>query len=99
MYHIPFDKRYLIGNERYSLTGFPTFYLSSSIYSCWEECNRCNLDFSNVALFKNSDKLLFLDMLLPKPNSSIQDKTLLGIPLILASRLKVAHDKGKFVPE
>lgn len=99
MYHIPFDKRYLIGNERYSLTGFPTFYLSSSIYSCWEECNRCNLDFSNVALFKNSDKLLFLDMLLPKPNSSIQDKTLFGIPLILASRLKVAHDKGKFVPE
>lgn len=52
MYHIPFNKRYLIGNERYSLTGFPTFYLSSSIYSCWEECNRCNLDFSNVALFK-----------------------------------------------
>ena len=40
MYHIPFNKRYLIGNERYSLTGFPTFYLSSSIYSCWEECNR-----------------------------------------------------------
>ena len=99
MYHIPFNKRFLIGNERYSLTGFPTFYLSSSIYSCWEECNRCNLDFSNVALFKNTDKLLFLDMLLPKPNSSIQDNTLLGIPLILASRLKVAHDKGKFVPE
>ena len=61
--------------------------------------NAIDLDFSNVALFKNSDKLLFLDMLLPKPNSSIQDKTLLGIPLILASRLKVAHDKGKFVPE
>ena len=99
MYHIPFNKRYLIGNERYSLTGFPTFYLSSSIYSCWEECNRCNLDFSNVALFKNTDKLLFLDMLLPKSNSSVHDNTLLGVPLILASRLKVVHDKGKFVPE
>lgn len=99
MYHIPFNKRYLIGNERYSLTGFPTFYLSSSIYSCWEECNRCNLDFSNVALFKNTNKLLFLDMLLPKPNNSVYDNTLLGMPLILASRLKVVHDKGKFVPE
>lgn len=99
MYHIPFNKRYLIGNERYSLTGFPTFYLSSSIYSCWEECNRCNLDFSNVALFKNTDRLLFLDMLLPKPSSSVHDNTLFGVPLILASRLKVVHDKGKFVPE
>lgn len=99
MYHIPFNKRYLIGNERYSLTGFPTFYLSPSIYSCWEECNRCNLDFSNVALFKNTDRLQFLDMVLPKPNSIIYDNTLLWIPLILASRLKVIHDKGKFVPK
>lgn len=38
-------------------------------------------------------------MVLPKPNSIIYDNTLLWIPLILASRLKVIHDKGKFVPE
>ena len=31
MYHIPFDKNYLVGNERFSITGFPTLYLSSYI--------------------------------------------------------------------
>ncbi len=38
-------------------------------------------------------------MVLPKPNSIVYDNTLLWIPLILALRLKVIHDKGKFVPE
>lgn len=99
MYHIPFNLRHLIGNERYSITGFPTFYLSASVYGCWEECKRCNLDFSNVALFKSTSELTFLDMVPPNESKYVTYESLLGLPLILASRLKVIHKDGKFVPE
>lgn len=99
MFHIPFNLRHLVDNERYSITGFPTFYLSASVYGCWEECQRCNLDFSNVALFKSTRELTFLDMVPPNENKSVTYESLLGLPLILASRLKVIHKDGKFVPE
>ena len=31
MFHIPYDKRYLVGNQRFSLSGFPLLYLSLSL--------------------------------------------------------------------
>jgi hypothetical protein len=37
MYHIPFDKRHLVGLERYSFPGLPCLYLGGSSYVCWEE--------------------------------------------------------------
>lgn len=54
-YHIPFNQRYLIGNQRYSLSGIPCLYLASSmdcVYAelgqkknvCLCEC-KCKKDF------------------------------------------------------
>lgn len=40
LFHIPFEKRHLIKNNRFSLTGFPCLYFGSSIYGCWEEMGR-----------------------------------------------------------
>lgn len=37
MFHIPFNKRYLINNQRYSLTGQPLIYIGSSIIDVMEE--------------------------------------------------------------
>lgn len=37
MFHIPYDKRYLIGNQRYSMSGHPFLYLGSSIINILEE--------------------------------------------------------------
>lgn len=31
MFHIPYDKRYLVGNQRFSLSGYPLLYLNASI--------------------------------------------------------------------
>lgn len=36
-YHIPFDQRYLIGNQRYSLSGIPCLYLASSMDCVYAE--------------------------------------------------------------
>lgn len=39
MFHIPYDKRYLVGNQRFSLSGFPLLYLNSSLKGVLSELN------------------------------------------------------------
>lgn len=99
MYHVPFEQRYKIGNDRYGITGFPVFYLSSSSYGCWEELKRPNLEFTNVALFKSTQNMLFIDMVLPSNEETINKKFMMSLPLILASRLKVKHPEGNYIQE
>lgn len=38
LFHIPFDKRYLVKSYRYSTPGFPCLYLSEQESLCWLEC-------------------------------------------------------------
>lgn len=38
LFHIPYKKRHLASNERYSLAGHPCLYLSSQLYIAWQEC-------------------------------------------------------------
>ncbi len=40
IFHIPFDKRYRVTPQRYSISGLPCLYLAGSIYTCWEELGR-----------------------------------------------------------
>lgn len=47
MFHIPFDKRYLISNQRFSLNGHPLLYLGGSTYNVRQE-----LDVSEEELEK-----------------------------------------------
>lgn len=99
MYHVPFELRYKVGNFRYNSTGMPTFYLSSSVYGCWEEVQRTNMDFANVSLFKPTRDLLFLDMTIPSMKKSIDTSGIMALPLIMASRLDVQRIGENFIPE
>ena len=47
MFHIPYDKRNLVGNQRFSLSGLPCLYLGGSSYICWEELGRKDLSSTN----------------------------------------------------
>lgn len=38
LFHIPYDKRALASNERFSLSGFPCLYLSTMLPLAWQEC-------------------------------------------------------------
>ncbi|WP_310603357.1 hypothetical protein [Anaerosporobacter sp.] len=49
MFHIPFNKRYLISNQIYSLTGQPIIYLGKSIIDIAEE-----LEIEDITKFKVS---------------------------------------------
>lgn len=44
MFHVPFEKRGIISNNRYSIAGFPCLYVGKSILACWEEMHKPNID-------------------------------------------------------
>jgi len=44
IFHVPFQNRHRVGNQRYSIAGLPCLYLGSSIWICWEELNRPELN-------------------------------------------------------
>ena len=61
LFHIPFQLNHLIGNNRFSLSGFPCLYMSNSVYGAWEELNRPNIDKCFVSKF-DLTKLSFIDL-------------------------------------
>ncbi|UAB71652.1 hypothetical protein INR79_07075 [Vibrio sp. SCSIO 43132] len=65
MFHIPFNMRHLVGAQRYSIAGLPCLYLGTSIYVCWQEMGKPNLDSLyissyqlNAANYNNPKRLL-----------------------------------------
>lgn len=38
LFHIPLSKRACSNNERFSLVGFPSLYLSTMLPLAWQEC-------------------------------------------------------------
>lgn len=53
MFHICFEKRYLVGTQRYSYPGLPCLYLGSTVEVCCEELN-CWEKNLNIARFKKN---------------------------------------------
>ena len=50
MFHIPFDKRYLIENQRFSLNGQPLLYLGGSPATVFEELDLSENELGKVAI-------------------------------------------------
>lgn len=44
LFHIPLHKRHLVDTQRFSLPGVPCLYLGGSLYVCWEELQRPDVD-------------------------------------------------------
>ena len=62
MFHIPFDKRHLVSNNRFSVHGFPSLYLGESTYICWEEMENPNFDTCNISIFSNDHPLSVINL-------------------------------------
>lgn len=50
LFHVPFSRRYVIGNQRYGLAGIPCLYVSESIEVALEETG-VNIDEANAAIY------------------------------------------------
>ena len=96
MFHIPYDKRNLVGNQRYSLSGLPCLYLGGSSYICWEELGRKDFSTTNYSGYSLKKDIKVFDFLLPV---SISDEhQIRRIVLILACSL-AANRESLFKPE
>lgn len=96
MFHIPFEKNYLVGNERFSLSGFPSLYLGESSYVCWEELRHPNLENVTLAIFQAKQYVKVIDL-------TYDGKSTISNPLkhclFLASTIPVLHKDAPFKPE
>lgn len=69
IFHVPFEKRHLVSNERYSIAGLPCLYLGSSTWVCWDELGRPAFDEIFVSLFRMAEEVVVLDFELPPINA------------------------------
>lgn len=99
-FHVPFDKRGKIGNNRYSISGYPCLYLGRSIYTCWEEIRRPDSSDIVASAFKIEKALRLLDLRLQSANKSSANEMDYWalLPYILASSIRV-HNDDVFKPE
>ena len=97
MSHIPFELNHLVSNERYSISGFPSLYLGTSAYVCWEELHRPNFEYTNTPLFKTKKDVYVLDLTNQKYYSFTNH--LFSDCLILACSIPVAYPDAPFKPE
>lgn len=65
IFHVPFEQRHKVRNQRYSIAGLPCLYLGSSIWICWEELNRPELDSIWISRFRLSTEVTVLDFQFP----------------------------------
>jgi len=60
MFHIPTNKTQIVSNYRYSINGFPCLYLGASLYVCWEETRRSDIDNVNYVKITPTKDLTFV---------------------------------------
>ena len=97
MFHIRFDKRHLVSNNRFSVNGIPSLYLGESTYICWEEMGSPNLDTCNASVFINGDSLSVIN-LSPIMEDFAYDK-ILKYPLAYICLLGTIHHDDPFKEE
>jgi hypothetical protein len=65
LFHVPFEIRHRVQNQRYSIAGLPCLYLGSSTWVCWEELGRPDLDSIFVSRFRIVEEVRVLDFQFP----------------------------------
>ncbi len=101
MFHIPFDMRGKASNQRFSLAGYPCLYLGRSIYGCWEETKRPNIDTFNVVALRSIKEFNMLSLTIPdiQAESDLTYNYLMSLPLRLACSLVANSKNDPFKPE
>lgn len=110
MFHMPFSMREKVSTQRYSIAGFPSLYLSESIFGCWEELGRPNLNACMISAVQNVQPFKVLDLTIPNIEDwkkGIHDgdkkhlqKQICRFPLVIASTMRSDNSATRtFKPE
>ena len=107
MLHIPFDKREIVKNFRFSVTGLPCCYLSTTSWGSWIEMGKPSRRKFNVSAFKLPKNLRVLNLCvqqylidgmsaMPSPEEYQRIIYMLEIfPLVIATSFRVTRQKER----
>lgn len=97
MFHIPFEEVRRTGNQRFSLSGYPSLYLGNSTYICWEELSRPSIEKSNFSVLRNEREIRMFDITPPFVVGKEED--ILRFPLGISSAIKFTDSQFPFKSE
>jgi hypothetical protein len=111
LFHIPFEKRYKVSTNRYSVPGLPALYMGGSVYVCWEEFKRHRFRDMYFARLVSTQELDIIRILrIPDFVKELETKEIadaihhiwqyIGIfPITIACTICVEHSNEPFKPE
>lgn len=104
MFHVPFRKLGCLGNQRFSISGFPCLYLGNSVWSCWEEMHEPDMNNSCVSRIEAVGELKLLNLSWPVNDATVVDniadyKAVCTWPLIIACSIRTLNPQDTFKPE
>ena len=110
MFHIPFSKRHLVANQRFSIAGLPCLYLGSSIYVCWLELGRKDFGKLWISGYRSQSNFKLLNLaydintiLKQLENNEIDSEQFINyfclLPLVMASSFQVKYPDAPFHEE
>ena len=110
LFHIPFELRGRVKTQRYSIPGFPSLYLTNSIYVAWEELKRCNISEIQAVRLQNTVPLKLINLTTERYNSRLRPFILekhqwtelydaIIWPLAAVCSIKVQSPQDTFKPE
>lgn len=101
LFHIPFEKIREIKTQRYSYPGYPCLYLGESLYGCWEEMQRPNIESTLFSVFKTSRPFKVVNMRVPTLEEYMDNAEfyLKFFPLIISCTIPVINSSDIYKPE
>lgn len=98
MFHIPLDKRYLVKNQRFSLSGLPCLYLGGSSYICWEELGRIEINRGNYCGFSLQKEINLFDLKIPQEITNVHQIRRIVLALACSLAANREHDfKSEYI--
>jgi RES domain len=101
-FHIPFESRGNVKSNRFSIPGFPSLYLSKTLYLCWEELRRPNYDSIQAIRFSLNENIECLDLTIPDlsdKSTTTAYKYFITWPLIALTSVRAKFPNDQFKPE
>jgi len=102
-FHIPFENRGKVTSQRFSIPGFPSLYLGQTIYICWEELNRPNINEFHAIRFQSTSPIKYINLAPPFFDNNLYQvkyyKYLVSWPLMFLCSIKVKNKNDIFKPE
>lgn len=103
LFHIPFEDRGKVLTQRFSIPGFPSLYLGKTLYICWEEMSRPQINEFQTVRLTNKKEISFLDLTPPDLSTNIYRsetfKYFMTWPFIACCSVKVKNSEDTFKPE